>query len=322
MDRTEREILKSLRQLGKEIKMNPASDARIYDSLLNSFRETFPKKPEISYNFYSVLRPVAVSLLVLFFVFSGGLGIVYSAQNTLPGNVLYPVKRLSEKARMIFVFDQSDKIVLRAEILNNRLSEARILVKKAEAGDKASELELDTLAQNFTEELRVLKEKVNEQLPENQKVKEPFPAEDLLNTEQLDKGSLPIQDSRQIFAVVPSEEMEKLLSETKELLAEENLALAFIRIQEVEKLVNKEKPKKEQESLAEEKQPEPEQDKQEINKNNKEIKTLPVREKKPDAVKPLESSVGEISNKKEIKKDFQGGMQRAKNAETGMIREK
>lgn len=318
MDRTEREILKSLRQLGKEIKMSPAADARIYDYLLNSFRETFPKKPEIRYNFYSVFRPVAVSLLALFFVFSGGLGIVYSAQNTFPGNILYPVKRLSEKTRMIFVFDRSDKIVLRAEMLNNRLSEAKILAKKAEAGDKESEKELDTLAQNFTEELRVLKEKVNEQLPENQKAKEPFPAEDLLNTEQLDKGSLPIQDSRQIFAVVPTEEMEKLLSETKELLAKENLALAFIRIQQVEKLVNKEKTETEEESLNEKKQLE-EENKQEI---NKETKISPIQEKKPETVKPLEGSVGEISNAKEIKKDVQTGMQRAKDAEAGMIREK
>ena len=304
--------LKDLRKQYQSIKMDPVVDARIYDSLLNSFRETFPAETKIRYNFYSVLRPVAVSLLVLVFVFSSGLGIVYSAKNTLPGNVLYPVKRLSEKTRMVFAFNRSGKIVLRAEILNNRLSEARILAKKAEAGDRDSELELDALAQNFTKELRVLKNEVNERLPENQKVKKPFPAEDLLNT-GVDKGSLPIQDSRQVFAVVPGEEMEKLLSETRELLADENLALAFIRIQQVEKLVNQQEEDSLKEEKQEEQQPEAAQPIQ------------PVQEKKPETVKPLEGSVGElvkpISNTKE-KTDVQTGMQRAKDAETGMIREK
>lgn len=316
MDRTEREILKSLRQLGKEIKMNPAADARVYNSLLDSFRNTFPVQPK--FNILLSLRPVAVSLLVLVFVVSGGLGIVYSARNTFPGNILYPVKRLSEKTRMIFVFNRSGKIVLRAEILNNRLSEAKILAKKAEAGDKESELELDVLAQNFTEELRVLKNEVNERLPENQKVKEPFPAKDLLNTE-VDKGSLPIQDSRQTFAVIPAENIEKLLSETRELLAGENLALAFIRIQEVEKLVNQEEPKTEQDVSPEE------SEEKEIPVLEQESIIEPVEKfpstQSPSTQLPNLGSVGEISNPDE-KTDVQGGMQRAKDAETGMIREK
>ena len=304
--------LKDLRKQYQSIKMDPVADARVYNSLLNSFRNTFSVQPK--FNILLSLRPVAVSLLVLVFVFSGGLGIVYSAKNTLPGNILYPVKKLSEKTRMIFVFNRSGKIVLRAEILNNRLSEARILAKKAEAGDRDSELELDVLAQNFTEELRVLKNEVNERLPENQKAKEPFPAKDLLNT-GVDKGSLPIQDSRQTFAVIPAENMEKLLAETRELLADKNMVLALVRIQQVEKLVNKE-----ENSLNEEKQ---EEKQLEANKPEINMKSQPIdiQEKKIDPVKPLEGSVGEISNPDE-KTDVQGGMQRVKDAETGMIREK
>ena len=304
--------LKDLRKQYQSIKMDPVADARVYNSLLNSFRNTFSVQPK--FNILLSLRPVAVSLLVLVFVFSGGLGIVYSAKNTLPGNILYPVKKLSEKTRMIFVFNRSGKIVLRAEILNNRLSEARILAKKAEAGDRDSELELDVLAQNFTEELRVLKNEVNERLPENQRAKEPFPAKDLLNT-GVDKGSLPIQDSRQTFAVIPAENMEKLLAETRELLADKNMVLALVRIQQVEKLVNKE-----ENSLNEEKQ---EEKQLEANKPEINMKSQPIdiQEKKIDPVKPLEGSVGEISNPDE-KTDVQGGMQRVKDAETGMIREK
>ena len=304
--------LKDLRKQYQSIKMDPVADARVYNSLLNSFRNTFSVQPK--FNILLSLRPVAVSLLVLVFVFSGGLGIVYSAKNTLPGNILYPVKKLSEKTRMIFVFNRSGKIVLRAEILNNRLSEARILAKKAEAGDRDSELELDVLAQNFTEELRVLKNEVNERLPENQKAKEPFPAKDLLNT-GVDKGSLPIQDNRQTFAVIPAENIEKLLAETRELLADKNMVLALVRIQQVEKLVNKE-----ENSLNEEKQ---EEKQLEANKPEINMKSQPIdiQEKKIDPVKPLEGSVGEISNPDE-KTDVQGGMQRVKDAETGMIREK
>ncbi len=242
--------VKELTKLYKSVRQDPVREQESHDIVLSSFREIFPSKTKLNYNFYLSLRPVAVSLLAFVFVFIAGFGTIAVAKNTVPGDILYPVKRIAEKSRMVLVFDQSKKVVLRAEILTNRLSEVRILTEKVKGGDKESELELNVLAQNFTNDLKVLTKQIGNQV-------EPFPDEDLLyiDEEMLDNGSLPIEDNRQIYTVMPSEELEKLLSETKELLAEKNLVLAFVKLQEAEKLIEEQEPVTE---LVEEQQPQDE----------------------------------------------------------------
>ncbi len=243
--------VKELTKLYKSVRQDPVREQESHDIVLSSFREIFPSKTKLNYNFYLSLRPVAVSLLAFVFVFIAGFGTIAVAKNTVPGDILYPVKRIAEKSRMVLVFDQSKKVVLRAEILTNRLSEVRILTEKVKGGDKESELELNVLAQNFTNDLKVLTKQIGNQV-------EPFPEDELLEIDDnllVDNGSLPIEDNRQIYTVMPSEELEKLLSETKELLAEENLVLAFVKLQEAEKLIEEQEPVTE---LVEEQQPQDE----------------------------------------------------------------
>ena len=351
MSRTEREIVKSLRQLGKSIKQDPVREKESYDMLLSSFREMFPCKTKLTYNFYLSLKPVAVSLLALIFVFISGFGLLFAAKNTLPGNFLYPVKRVAEKGRMALVLNQSQKTVLRAEILTNRLSEVKILTEKIEKGDKKLEPELQDLAQNFTNDLKVLTKHIGDQVKEDGGPVEPldsepvelfFPDEDLLEFVQLpDQGSLPIQDQRQVFTIMPTDDLERLLSETKELLAEENLVLAFVKLQQAENLVLEQEEPKTEEDVSPDQEPEPEQEPEQdetyiIDEEIKEalleqpivpeqpLNEEPVESPEPiiDSVKDdLSGSMGQILLKQEIKQDFTGGMKRAKDAKTGMIRE-
>lgn len=312
--------------------------------LLNSFREMFPSKTKLTYNFYLSLRPVAVSLLAFVFVFVAGFGTIAVAKNTVPGDILYPVKRIVEKSRMVLVFDQSKKAVLRAEILTNRLSEVKVLTEKVKGGDKESELELNVLAQNFTNELKVLTKQIGDQVIEPQAFIIPFPEEELLyiDEEMTSQGSLPIQDERQVFTVIPTEDLEKLLAETQELLAEENLALAFVRLQEAEKLVQEQEPQPEAGPPLEE-VTEPDvviEDSEEAENQEEETQeTLPVQPQPeaglaPEADKaPLEEviepaieddlsgSVGRILLKQEKEIDFQVKIEKDSPAQTGMTRE-
>jgi len=310
--------VRELRKLYKSIRQDSVHEQASYDIVLNSFREMLPSKTKLNYNFYLSLRPVAVSLLAFVFVFIAGFGTIAVAKNAVPGDLLYSVKKAAEKSHMALIFDQSKKAVLYAEILTNRLSEAKVLTEKAKGGDKKYELELNVLAQNFTNDLKVLKKQIGDQVIQPQDSIIPFPDEDLLYIDEQITGqaSLPIEDNRQIYTVMPSEELEKLLSETKELLAEDNLALAFVRLQEAEKLVE------EQEPVTEEDQEEATD--QEEKAETEEQETLPVQPVEPVIENDLSGSVGQILLlKKQEGKDVSDvsidGTKRAEDANIGVI---
>ncbi len=316
--------LKDLTRQYNSIKPNAVLEEKTRERILDYFRQSLPIETKIGYSFNLILKPAMVSLLVLFFIFSAGLETIVVARKSLPGSPLYSIKRIVEKSQMLLAFNTSQKTVLRAEILNNRLSEAKILVKRAETGDKESESELNALTRNFSEELKVLKEEIGTQISQERN-KAPFPDKDLLNTESLDKGSLPIQDHRQTFAVIPTEDIERLLTETRELLADKNMALALVRIQEVEEIVNIEKPKTEQDIPPEE------SGKKEIPVLEQKLIIEPIEKNIQSPSTQLPStqllnlgSIGQIVSPKEQseKNDFKVKIERDSPAQTGMIREK
>jgi len=304
--------VKELTKLYKSIRQDPVHEQESHDIVLNSFREMLPSKTKLNYNFYLSLRPVAVSLLAFVFVFIAGFGTIAVAKNAVPGDLLYSVKRIAEKSRMVLVFNQSKKAVLHAEILTNRLSEVKVLTEKAKKGDKKYELELNVLAQNFTNDLKVLTKQIKDQVIQPQDLIIPFPDEDLLyiDEQMIDQGSLPVQDERQVFTVIPTEDLEKLLAETQELLAEENLALAFVKLQEAEKLVEEQEPVAEPDVVLEEDL---------VEEETQEI--LPVQPVEPVIENDLSGSVGQILLKQEEETDFQVNIEKDSPAQAGMTRE-
>ena len=215
--------LKDLIKEYRSIKPDPVGEARSRQMLLNHFRETFPKK---TVSYYLYLKPALVSLLVFVFLASS-VGTIYAAKSSVPGNLLYPVKRLVEKTKIVFAFNHSQKTVLRAEILTERLSEAKILAKRVEGGDKNSEVELNKMTEDFHNELKVLKDEIASQVSEN------IPTDENI---LFDEGSLPIQDNRQVYTVLQSEDLKKLLEETRNSLKENNLVTALEKTIKAEKI--------------------------------------------------------------------------------------
>jgi len=213
--------IKELKKLYKSIKQDPVRERESYDMLLSSFREMFPGTPKIHMSFYLALKPVAVSLMALLIVTFSGFGLLKASENTVPGHFLYTFKRVAEKTQLVFAFNQSKKTVLKADILTNRLREVKILAKNVEKGDAKASDKLNVLAQQVANEMENLKREVASKVT-------PFPNDELLYIED----DLPIQDGRLIFTTNQTEDLERLLTQTHELLAEKNLSAALVRIEE------------------------------------------------------------------------------------------
>jgi len=75
------------------------------------------------------LQRVMVSCLVLGLIFSGGFLTVKAAKNSLPGDLLYSVKIIAEKAR-VQISSQSAKPELEAGFVNNRAEELNQIVEQ------------------------------------------------------------------------------------------------------------------------------------------------------------------------------------------------
>lgn len=234
MGKTDREILKSLKQLGGQVNLDPVKDEKIAGWLLNCYKDIFPKTNTFNFNFYlHTVRPVAISLLLFVFVFASGIGLAYGSKNTLPGSLMYSVKLKIEKTRIALATTKTKKAVLRAQTLSNRLGEAKLLAAKATQGEQTFAPEFLFLADNFQKELEVLKNEITSQILKDK----PVIKENLASSEYFYvpmQPDLPVQDGKEVLAL----DIEKLLIETQELLTAEDLVMALVKIEQAANLVS------------------------------------------------------------------------------------
>jgi len=155
------------------------------------------------------LTPVYVTIGLVFIILITGVSLVSASKNSLPGDFLYSIKRVSERTKMAMTVDKSKRAVFRAEILDNRLGEAKIL-------EEMNSPLLKTAVQDFQNELSNLKNDVN-----------------ILSL----KSDLPIEDKKEIVPYIGNaEEVKKVLAETKELLSQKNLEVALENITYLENI--------------------------------------------------------------------------------------
>ncbi|MBN1190285.1 MAG: hypothetical protein JXA46_11075 [Dehalococcoidales bacterium] len=77
-------------------------------------------------------RVALTVLAVIIVVAMAGSGTAYAAQDSLPGDVLYPLKKGTEGARLLVAGDSADKAVLNLQFAQRRLEEMRRLAGKDE----------------------------------------------------------------------------------------------------------------------------------------------------------------------------------------------
>jgi len=133
-------FLKFLREgLVNYIKTNPA---------VNYEKESFQKAP-------FRIRMAPVALFGIIAVLSGA-GTVAASQNSLPGEALYNIKLLSEKARVAVILNPKTKADLRFALVQKRIDEAKKFLEKAKIEQTArqqQELDLSAAVDNFNENL-------------------------------------------------------------------------------------------------------------------------------------------------------------------------
>lgn len=227
---TEKEIVKSLKQLGKahrSVKLDSSQERDSYDMLLSSFKEMFPGTPKVRLSFYLALRPVAISLMALFVVFLSGFGLVKASENAVPGQFLYTFKRVAEKTQLVLALNQTKKTALRADILSTRLQEAKVLSQKIEEGGINQEEELNILAQEVSTEIKNLKKELVARVDHSSE-------NDLLyiEGENEPEDDLPVQDGRQIFDSLKGDALARILKEASDYLSVGNYSAALNNIEE------------------------------------------------------------------------------------------
>jgi hypothetical protein len=213
-------LISGLKKL-KEIKPDPSWAKENKKNLIYYYQKVFPS-PFKGLNFYYFkLKPVFATLIILGVFFLSSFSIIQAAKKSLPGEPLYPIKRIVEKAKLNFVFNKNQKNILRAEILTTRLEEARSLVRKYPT-DSTVEKKLISVTKDIKSEINNLKNELKEQINKEEEI-------------IFDEGDLPILDEKQVVQFVLSEDVKKALEETKKFLAEKNLENAFFKTIEVSK---------------------------------------------------------------------------------------
>ena len=117
----------------REITLSESSRTRIHAALMEYVafneiqkEESLPKVSLIS-SFWSSLRYAPVPFMLLLFILVGG-GMSFTAQGTVPGDFLYPIKtEFNETIRSAFTMSADSEAELQAQLLEERIKEAEAL---------------------------------------------------------------------------------------------------------------------------------------------------------------------------------------------------
>jgi hypothetical protein len=177
--------------------------------------------------FYFNFRPAIAIFVLLGVICLTGVGTIFAAKNSLPGQPLYAVKRLTEQVRLVAMISQNQKNVLRAELLTTRVDEVEVLAYKVQSGvDGNSEKNLVNAVANIRLDINNFKNELNGANPISDNIK------------QVEQGSLPVQDGKTMADLILSPDVQKSLNETKDLLAKQDLTTALTKAGEITDKLN------------------------------------------------------------------------------------
>ncbi len=209
-------------------------------------RELFKEPPTTSreVSFLSIFSPekwwgvnYRFALATLLFMGILASGAVNLAQNSLPGDFLYPVKRISEKSQAIFV-SEKEKPKAQLELANKRLDELTQIAEKNQAQKLAPAINefkesLSQAAKKLKEPQKLTKEIVDltKKLEENRGKVEALGI--VIGESEEFNNSLKEFVQREIEILEESsltEKQEELLGEIKEDFDAENFTGALVKI--------------------------------------------------------------------------------------------
>ena len=107
----------------------------------------------------NMVRPLAIGFAALAVLLGGWTGMVGASFDSVPGDVLYPVKIANEKAQFSLAFSNERKAKLRVEFASNRLEEA---VSLALSTEPEKESQVKGAIENFTREIEAVSQQIEE----------------------------------------------------------------------------------------------------------------------------------------------------------------
>ena len=122
-------------------------------------RHLFKRSNNLIYQF----KTMPISLIIGLIIALMGGGTVAASQNSLPGDVLYPIKIVSEDARVAMVFSPEQKAEFRLDLAQKRIEEiGKVLEKAKEKGDGRSAETLQKALDNFDSQIQKILDKTAE----------------------------------------------------------------------------------------------------------------------------------------------------------------
>src|SRR3989344_9220322 len=140
-----------LRTVSKDVRLSSIEKERMRGALSEymtpqTVRDTVSKRPvkerslgTIDWWFFIIKRKAMPIVLIIALILGGGTA--YAASDTIPGDILYPVKiKVNEPVKVAFTFSTQAKAQAHADIAEERLEEAERLLAKGELTQEEQEM--------------------------------------------------------------------------------------------------------------------------------------------------------------------------------------
>ena len=146
----------------KKIKNQPAdkswlekgeSDLRLFLASHTAVRNEAPVRQVRAEGFFKsfIFKPMPIATIILAAILATGGGVVSASQNSLPTDVLYPVKIAVENVREVLTFDQGEKAALSMKAAGERIKEMQALQAKNQLARPVLEKTLASYQNSITE---------------------------------------------------------------------------------------------------------------------------------------------------------------------------
>lgn len=159
-------LINRLRKL-KSIKADDSFKASLFERLSDENERFIPAIIEEHYFeqeqfskkiFFHKTAPLFMPLFVIIIVvfIGAGAGITFASQSALPGEILYPIKIVSEKARIAIAANDDEKARLHFEFSSKRLGEVAELAKDSASDPKLAKIAVEGYKKELSEGQAVL----------------------------------------------------------------------------------------------------------------------------------------------------------------------
>jgi hypothetical protein len=174
------------------------------------------------------LKLMPIPLIIALIVALGGGGAAAAAQNSLPGNILYPVKQITEDVRYTLTINPNSKAMLQVEFAAERVDEIKALLEGKGTGRNGLAVTLGHLKDNVAKvadviekekekgkDVKDLAKEVRNKLDESENnLKEILKGKNGELEDELDE--IENEHERIVSQLDAKEEAEKAISEAKE----------------------------------------------------------------------------------------------------------